>query len=66
MRKFSYLPNRENLVITSAYSVRPYTLWGSGKRITSVSKSGEEYVIAEVQVFISSTSLVSAVNHMAA
>ena len=34
--------------------------------ITSVSLSGEEYVIAEVNFFNSSTSLVSAVNHMAA
>ena len=34
--------------------------------ITSVTLSGKEYVIAEVKFFISSTSLVSAVNHMAA
>ena len=32
----------------------------------SVSPSGEEYVMAEVKFFISSTSLVSAVNNMAA
>ena len=28
VRKFRYLPIRENMVMTSAYSVRPYTLWG--------------------------------------
>ena len=52
--------------MTSAYSVRPYTLWGWGKGIASVSPPGEEYVLAEVKFLISSTSLVSAVNHMAA
>ena len=66
VRNFSYLPIRENLVMTSAYSVRSYTLWGWGKGITSDSPSGEEYVLAEVKFFISSTSLVSAVNHMVA
>ena len=40
--------------------------WGWGKGITSVSQSGEGYVIAEVKFFISSPSLVSAVNRMAA
>ena len=43
---------------------RPYRLWGSGKE-SGVNPSGEEYVIAEVRVCISSTPLVSAVNHMA-
>ena len=28
VRKFGKLSIRENWVITSAYSVRPYTLWG--------------------------------------
>ena len=28
VRKFGKLFIRENLVMTSAYSVRPYTLWG--------------------------------------
>ena len=66
IRKFSYLPIRENLVTTSAYPVRSYTLWEWGKGITSDSPSGEEYVLAGVKFFISSTSLVSAVNHMVA
>ena len=39
---------------------------GGGGRESGVSPSGEEYVIAEVKVYISSTPLVSAVNHMAA
>ena len=33
VRKFGKLSIRENLVVTSAYSVRPYTLWGWWKGI---------------------------------
>ena len=39
---------------------------GGGGRESDVSPSGKEYVIAEVKFSISSNSLVSAVNHMAA
>jgi len=41
-RKFSYLPIREKLVMTSAYSVRPYTLWAEGME-SGVCPLGEEY-----------------------
>ena len=61
-----------NLVIRKIghdVSVRPIadrTDSGGGGRESGVSPSGEEYVVAEVKVCISSTPLVSAVNHMAA
>ena len=60
VRKLSYLPIRKNLVTTSGHSLEVR----EGNH--SVSPSGEEYVMAEVEFFISSTSLVSAVNNMAA
>ena len=44
---------------------RPYRRRGRGKE-SEVSPSGKEHVIAEVKFSISSNSLVSAVNHMAA
>ena len=44
---------------------RPYRRRGRGKQ-AEVSPSGKEHVIAEVKFSISSNSLVSAVNHMAA
>ena len=52
--------------MTSAYSVCPYTLSGWGKGITSVSPSGEEYAIAEVNFLCQAPGSFSAVNHMAA
>ena len=44
VRKFSYLPIRENLVMTSAYSVRQYSLGvREGNEVSAC--RGEEYVI---------------------
>ena len=52
--------------MTSAYDLPSVQTLGEGGSESDVSPSGEEYVIAEVQFSISSNSLVSAVNHMAA
>ena len=54
--------------MTSAYDLPSLQTLGArgGGRESGVSPLGEEYVIAEVKFYISSTPLVSAVNHMAA
>ena len=55
---------QENLVMTSAYDLPSVQTLGEGGRESEVNPSGEEYLIAEVKLCISSTSFVSAVNHM--
>ena len=52
--------------MTSAYDLPSVQMLGEVGRESEVSPSGEEDVIAEVKFCISRTSLVSAVNHMAA
>ena len=52
--------------MTSAYDLPSVQTLGVGERESDVSPSGEEYFIAEVKFPISSISLVSAVNRMAA
>ena len=52
--------------MTSAAGPRFRTAAEGGGRESEVSPSGREYVIAEMKFSISSTSLVSAVNYMAA